>query len=64
MVRGEQGDEKGVQVLPQLTREMAATSEGTVNLCSRDVLLEMLRFLKRAYWPFAWDTSGAPTNGG
>lgn len=31
-----------------------------LNTCSRDVLLELLRFLKRAYWPFSWDSgSGA-----
>jgi len=35
---------------------------GVLNTCSSDVLVEMLRFLKRAYWPFPWQ--GTPDNAG
>lgn len=52
------------QVLPGMTREVAAAGGAMLNLCSQDVLLEVLRFLKRAYWPFAWDSSGGPESGG
>jgi predicted dithiol-disulfide oxidoreductase (DUF899 family) len=45
------------QVLPNVTRQHAAAANGVLNTCSRDVLLELLRFLKRAYWPFSWDSS-------
>ena len=53
-----------LQVLPGMTREVAGAGGGMLNLCSQDVLLELLRFLKRAYWPFAWDSSGGPESGG
>mmetsp|Transcript_19795 Transcript_19795/g.59797 ORF Transcript_19795/g.59797 Transcript_19795/m.59797 type:complete len:513 (+) Transcript_19795:154-1692(+) len=52
------------EVLPGMTREVAAAGGAMLNLCSQDVLLEVLRFLKRAYWPFAWDSSGGPESGG
>jgi len=29
---------------------------GVLNTCTTDALVEMLRGLKRAFWPFAWDT--------
>jgi hypothetical protein len=36
-----------------------------LNTCSSEVLAELLRHLKRAYWPFAWATSvDAPEQGG
>ena len=44
-------------MLPNVTRQHAAAANGLLNTCSRDVLLELLRFLKRAYWPFSWDSS-------
>ncbi len=47
-----------------MTHEVAAAGGALLNLCSQDVLLELLRFLKRAYWPFAWDSSGGPESGG
>ena len=28
-----------------------------LNTCTSDAIIQMLRFLKRAYWPFAWDSS-------
>lgn len=52
------------EVLPNMTREVAAAGGTTLNLCSQDVLLEVLRFLKRAYWPFAWDSTAGPSSGG
>lgn len=52
-----------VQVLPNMTREVAKAGGTTLNLCSQDVLLEVLRFLKRAYWPFAWDSTAGPSSG-
>jgi hypothetical protein len=27
--------------------------------CFLQVIAELLRFLKRSYWPFAWDSSSA-----
>jgi hypothetical protein len=29
---------------------------GMLNTCTMDSVAEMLRHLKRAYWPYAWDT--------
>ncbi|KAG2439985.1 hypothetical protein HXX76_004103 [Chlamydomonas incerta] len=57
--------------LPQLTRDVLAAAAaaqagggggeaggpvGGLNTCTSEVLVEMLRHLKRAYWPFAWDS--------
>lgn len=28
-----------------------------LNTCTSDAIVQMLRHLKRAYWPFAWDSS-------
>jgi len=53
-----------VQVLPNITKEQAAMGDGMLNTCSQDVLLELLRFLKRAYWPFSWDSAGGPDHAG
>ncbi|MEW5309104.1 MAG: hypothetical protein WDW38_001013 [Sanguina aurantia] len=52
-------------VIPGMTRQMLQfisldeqeQSSGVLNTCTSEVLLETLRFLKRAYWPFPWDTS-------
>lgn len=52
------------EVLPNLTRDLATAGSSTLNLCSQDVLLEVLRFLKRSYWPFAWDSSAGLSFGG
>lgn len=52
------------EVLPDLTRAVAVAGGTTLNLCSQLVLLEVLRFLKRAYWPFAWDSTVGPSSGG
>ncbi|KAG2454751.1 hypothetical protein HYH02_000586 [Chlamydomonas schloesseri] len=30
---------------------------GLLNTCTSEVLVEMLRHLKRSYWPFAWDSN-------
>ena len=36
----------------------------SLNTCTSDVLAELLRHLKRAYWPMPWDTSpGASPRG-
>lgn len=39
------------------------SAAAVLNTCSTDALAEMLRFLKRCFWPFAWD-SGAGSGGG
>lgn len=47
--------------LTGLSRETAITVDGTVlNTCSSDALVEMLRFLKRSFWPFPWETPAGP----
>lgn len=33
------------------------TSQQLLNTCSSEALSELLRHLKRAYWPFPWDTN-------
>ena len=44
---------------------MVTRPDGTVlNTCSTDVLVEMLRFIKRAYWPFGWQSGTGPSAGG
>ena len=44
---------------------MVMRPDGTVlNTCSTDVLVEMLRFIKRAYWPFGWQSGTGPSAGG
>ncbi|CAK0760877.1 hypothetical protein CVIRNUC_002808 [Coccomyxa viridis] len=51
--------------LPGLSRDMVTRPDGTVlNTCSTDVLVEMLRFIKRAYWPFGWQSGTGPSAGG
>jgi hypothetical protein len=46
-----------------LSRNAVTRPDGSVlNTCPAAVLAEILRFLKRCYWPFAWDT--APAAGG
>lgn len=45
-------------VLTGMTRRMITKPDGSLlNTCTSDAILQMLRFLKRAYWPFAWDSS-------
>ena len=54
-----------VTALPELSRDMVTRPDGTVlNTCSTDVLVEMLRFIKRAYWPFGWQSGTGPSAGG
>ncbi len=44
---------------------MVMLQDGTVlNTCSTDALIEMLRFLKRSYWPFGWQTGNGAQAGG
>uniref|UniRef100_A0A061S4C7 Protein SirB1 N-terminal domain-containing protein n=1 Tax=Tetraselmis sp. GSL018 TaxID=582737 RepID=A0A061S4C7_9CHLO len=44
-------------VLPGLDRaSLAAPGGGLLNTCTWDALVEVLVHLKRAYWPFAWDS--------
>ena len=48
-------------------KEEAAEEEEEValNTCTSEALAELLRFMKRAYWPFAWDTNvGSYAEGG
>eukprot|EP00884_Botryococcus_braunii_P013259 jgi/Botrbrau1/21934/Bobra.0249s0057.1 len=43
-----------------LTPEVATTGSGAVlNTCSSQALVEMLRYLKRCFWPFPWETPAA-----
>ena len=54
-----------VAALPGLSRDMVTRADGTVlNTCSTDALIEMLRFLKRAYWPFGWQSGQGASAGG
>ena len=47
-----------------LPRSMLALGGGRMlNTCTSDALVEMLRHLKRSFWPFAWDTSLDPPAG-
>ena len=44
-----------------LPRAMLTHSDGAMlNMCTTAALEEMLRLLKRAYWPCAWDTGLDP----
>lgn len=41
-----------------MTRRMVTRADGSLlNTCTSDALIQILRHLKRAYWPFAWDSS-------
>ncbi|KAL4431445.1 hypothetical protein ABPG75_006701 [Micractinium tetrahymenae] len=52
-----------VTALP-LPRAAVVRPDGTVlNTCSTDALAEMLRFLKRCFWPFAWDSTAGSGGG-
>ncbi|KAK9816720.1 hypothetical protein WJX72_004217 [[Myrmecia] bisecta] len=59
-------------VLHGMTRASLLRPDGSItNTCTSAALVEMLRFLKRAYWPFPWQTSpvdrqqaGIATGGG
>jgi hypothetical protein len=53
--------------LPNLTRQQVLLPDGSgvLNTCSSAALEELLVHLKRAYWPFPWDTSqDDPEQGG
>ena len=40
-----------------MTRRMVLQPDGSMlNTCTSDALVEILRFLKRAFWPFPWNT--------
>jgi hypothetical protein len=42
-----------------------SVSAAVLNTCSSEALAELLRHLKRAYWPFPWDTNvDDPERGG
>lgn len=46
------------KIIPDLSREALIRPDGTVlNICTTAALQEMLLFLKRAFWPFPWQTS-------
>ncbi|KAG2495265.1 hypothetical protein HYH03_006538 [Edaphochlamys debaryana] len=61
--------------LPQLPREVVLSRRGPaqgpqgeqgqqgrlLNTTTSEVLVEMLRHLKRSFWPFAWDSAADPT---
>ena len=41
-----------------MTRRMITKPDGSLlNTCTSDAIIQILRFLKRAFWPFAWDSS-------
>ncbi|CAG9463334.1 unnamed protein product [Pedinophyceae sp. YPF-701] len=45
---------------PGFTREALVAADGRVaNTCTTDALCEVLRTLKRAFWPFAWESNVA-----
>ena len=41
-----------------------AADGSPLNTCTSEALVEMLQFLKRAFWPFPWDTSANQGSGG
>ncbi|GMH45123.1 hypothetical protein BSKO_13080 [Bryopsis sp. KO-2023] len=46
------------QVLAGMDRAVVLREDGVMlNTCSSDALIEVLQFLKRAFWPFEWDTN-------
>ncbi len=45
------------EALPALTREAVMRADGSiVNTCSSTALVEVLRYLKRSFWPFPWQS--------
>lgn len=48
----------GLSHLPGLDRDslLSPAGDAVLNTCSADALAELLTHLKRAYWPFSWDT--------
>ena len=45
------------EILPGMGRASVMAPDGSMlNTCATDVLIEVLRYLKRAYWPFPWET--------
>ncbi|PSC74794.1 hypothetical protein C2E20_2429 [Micractinium conductrix] len=51
------------EVLP-LPRDAVVRSDGTVlNTCSTEALAELLRHLKRCFWPFAWEEAAGSGGG-
>lgn len=48
-----------------LSRKMLMLPQGSMlNTCTFDTFAEVLRHLKRAYWPCAWDTGVDPVSAG
>eukprot|EP00210_Caulerpa_lentillifera_P007688 g7339.t1 len=46
------------RLVPGLSRKSLIQSDGSVlNTCSMDCLFNVLYYLKRSFWPFAWDTN-------
>jgi len=53
------------QVLSGLTHQSLLRPDGSIlNTCSTAALVEMLAFLKRAFWPFPWDTGASESEEG
>ena len=45
------------EILPGMGRASVMAPDGSIlNTCASDVLVEVLRYLKRAYWPFPWES--------
>ena len=52
-------------ILEGVPREGLISADGSpLNTCTSEALVEMLQFLKRAFWPFPWDTSIDQGSGG
>ena len=52
-------------ILHGVPREGLIAADGSpLNTCTSEALIEMLQFLKRAFWPFPWDTSSDQGSGG
>ncbi|KAK9826657.1 hypothetical protein WJX74_008333 [Apatococcus lobatus] len=52
-------------ILAGMPREGLIGADGApLNTCTSEALIEMLQFLKRAFWPFPWDTSSSRGSGG
>jgi hypothetical protein len=51
-------------IIPGISRDLVARSRpefgerpSSMNMCTSDMLVECLTYLKRSYWPFEWDGS-------
>lgn len=49
--------------LPSLTKSQPLPPPPVLNTCTSQALVELLRFLKRCYWPYPWAAAGGAHGG-